>query len=208
MIKYCEKCNSWKLQNDFYLYWNSRRQRFCLKNMCKNCEKRIAKKWFKENRKRSLDSWHRYYEENKDYILNKRCEYYKNNKSRILKQNHKYYEKNKDRCCENNKEWRKNNKERVKKSKRKYKSLKLGAVGNFTEKQFQFLLFHYGKKCLSCEVTLTENNINRDHVVALTNGGNNMIHNIQPLCRSCNISKGNRHSTDYRPFVPLFIECP
>lgn len=36
---------------------------------------------------------------------------------------------------------------------------------------------------------------------ALANGGSNYIENIQPLCRSCNSSKSNRYTFDYRPLA-------
>lgn len=51
-----------------------------------------------------------------------------------------------------------------------------------------------GEKCLACgkaEMTL-------DHIKPLAKGGSNGPTNLQPLCRSCNSSKGHHRSTDYR----------
>jgi 5-methylcytosine-specific restriction endonuclease McrA len=39
--------------------------------------------------------------------------------------------------------------------------------------------------------------LTQDHVVPLARGGSNLIDNIQPLCASCNSSKGTQ-TIDYR----------
>jgi 5-methylcytosine-specific restriction endonuclease McrA len=59
------------------------------------------------------------------------------------------------------------------------------------------ILKKYGAKCLRCKVegvTLTQ-----DHVLPISMGGKTVPENIQPLCRSCNSWKSDRH-IDYRPF--------
>ncbi len=40
--------------------------------------------------------------------------------------------------------------------------------------------------------------VTADHVIPLALDGPNIIDNVQPLCVSCNCSKGARHTTDYR----------
>jgi 5-methylcytosine-specific restriction endonuclease McrA len=52
----------------------------------------------------------------------------------------------------------------------------------------------YGKQCLCCGST---KQISLDHVVSVKNGGENSIENLQPLCKSCNSTKGFR-TIDYR----------
>ena len=42
-----------------------------------------------------------------------------------------------------------------------------------------------------------------DHIEPLSLGGDHAIYNMQVLCRSCNITKSNRNSTDYRPYPRL-----
>jgi 5-methylcytosine-specific restriction endonuclease McrA len=59
----------------------------------------------------------------------------------------------------------------------------------------------YGKKCLACGA----DNIERDHVVALSKGGRNVASNLQPLCGTCNRKK-HWKTVDYRPFPYWYPE--
>jgi hypothetical protein len=52
----------------------------------------------------------------------------------------------------------------------------------------------HGNKCLCCG---SQENICIDHVVPVYKGGKNEIENFQPLCKSCNSSKGTK-IIDYR----------
>ena len=52
----------------------------------------------------------------------------------------------------------------------------------------------YGGCCLCCG---SDNELQIDHVIPVSMGGENKIDNLQLLCKSCNVKKGIR-STDYR----------
>jgi 5-methylcytosine-specific restriction endonuclease McrA len=71
------------------------------------------------------------------------------------------------------------------------------AEGSFTAHEWEALKTRYGNICLRCGRGEPEVQLTPDHVVALAAGGRNDIGNIQPLCRSCNSSKGAK-SIDYR----------
>jgi 5-methylcytosine-specific restriction endonuclease McrA len=71
------------------------------------------------------------------------------------------------------------------------------AEGSFTAREWEELKERYGNICLRCGRGEPEVKLTPDHVVALAAGGSNYIDNIQPLCRSCNSSKGAKH-IDYR----------
>ena len=75
------------------------------------------------------------------------------------------------------------------------RALHFGYEGeHFTLEEWLALLEFYGHRCLACG---NRENITVDHVVPLSLGGSNTIHNIQPLCERCNLLKDQR-TTDYR----------
>jgi 5-methylcytosine-specific restriction endonuclease McrA len=71
------------------------------------------------------------------------------------------------------------------------------AGGHYTHQEWEALKFSYGYLCLRCGRQEPEIKLTPDHIIPLAKGGSNNIENIQPLCRSCNCSKGVR-IIDYR----------
>lgn len=51
-----------------------------------------------------------------------------------------------------------------------------------------------GNRCVACGAT---NNITIDHIIPLAKGGTNCIDNLQPLCHSCNSSKGVKSMDEF-----------
>lgn len=92
--------------------------------------------------------------------------------------------------------WHKNNRDRHRKTSSKYHMFLRAAVGSYTEKEWDDLCSKYEYRCLCCKDIKP---LESDHVIPVSKGGTNWITNIQPLCHSCNTSKGNRRTTDYRP---------
>ena len=72
-----------------------------------------------------------------------------------------------------------------------------GARGSHTAQEWSALKAFYNYTCLCCGRQEPDIELTLDHVVPLYRGGSNSIDNAQPLCRSCNSSKGTQ-STDYR----------
>jgi 5-methylcytosine-specific restriction endonuclease McrA len=68
------------------------------------------------------------------------------------------------------------------------------AAGSFTQAEWDTVIAHYGRRCLRCNAT---ERITIDHIIPLSKGGSNTVDNLQPLCHSCNSSKGSKH-IDYR----------
>jgi len=76
-----------------------------------------------------------------------------------------------------------------------YKTIRSEAC-RFTsdKKTIKFISDKFGMKCLKCGST---ENITIDHIIPVKLGGENTFDNIQPLCASCNSSKGTKIK-DYR----------
>lgn len=68
-------------------------------------------------------------------------------------------------------------------------------VTSFTNEDWEEMVVFCKGLCLRCG---KKRKLAIDHIVALTRGGDNTRENIQPLCGSCNSSKGAK-DTDYRP---------
>jgi len=71
---------------------------------------------------------------------------------------------------------------------------KAGGGGSYTKAEWESLCVRYEFRCLCCK---EKKPLTVDHVVPLAKGGTNEITNIQPLCISCNCSKGTK-TIDYR----------
>lgn len=118
---------------------------------------------------------------------------------------------------QHNRNWKQDNKDRHAAHSRKYKekngsvnykrspekireyhsrrrALKKNAEGNFTATEWKSLCKLYDYKCAKCG---KKKKLTADHVIPLSLGGSNDIDNIQPLCQSCNSSKGATIA-DYR----------
>jgi 5-methylcytosine-specific restriction endonuclease McrA len=64
------------------------------------------------------------------------------------------------------------------------------------QRAWPLIVHHYGGKCLSCG----SGKVVFDHVIPLSTGGTNELHNGQPLCVPCNTFKGATiRDKDHRP---------
>ena len=119
----------------------------------------------------------------------------------------KWREENLEKEKARNAKWRKENPEKKETCRVNYRAALAGADGTHTVDEWRIILDHYGNACLKCGAT---ENITKDHIVAINNGGSNWANNLQPLCASCNSAKRDYHSTDYRPNlgVELWQQVP
>lgn len=76
-----------------------------------------------------------------------------------------------------------------------------GIPGSHTPEEWEALCKSFDYRCVCCG---RSGDLTRDHVVPISNpSSSDFISNIQPLCNSCNCSKRDRHTVDYRanPFT-------
>lgn len=64
----------------------------------------------------------------------------------------------------------------------------------YNAKNREYYLDKFNHKCVKCDAT---EHLQLDHIIAITEGGDNSEENIQVLCKSCNLKKGGkRYSGD------------
>ena len=77
------------------------------------------------------------------------------------------------------------------------RALVVGAGGSHTASEWKNLKKLYDYTCLCCGRKESDIKLTVDHVVPISKGGRNTVDNLQPLCGSCNSSKGTK-TMDYR----------
>lgn len=180
-LKRCSKCGIEKPLTDFY----QDKRRGIPFPCCKICYCATAKKWRQANKEKTRAYCRNHYwndiEKSRERVRIASRLRPKEIKKLILNI------------------WRKKNPEKnaVYIQNREARKNKNGGV--ITSQEWKELKERYNNTCLCCgrnDVKLT-----MDHVIPLMVGGRNSIENIQPLCLTCNDSKG-RKTIDYRRIKP------
>ena len=122
------------------------------------------------------------------------------NPEKANEKNRRWRQANPEKAKEGNRRWRQANPDADAAKAHRRRTRKTKAGGSFTAAEFKAIVRHYGGKCLCCGRTGVK--LTADHVVPVSKGGTSYIDNIQPLCQSCNSSKGTQ-TIDYRPDTGL-----
>jgi 5-methylcytosine-specific restriction endonuclease McrA len=108
-----------------------------------------------------------------------------------------YVKNNRDDYKLSNLVYRTNNLNKFRIYEHKRRALKKQTISTVTLEQWEKLKQKYNHTCLSCGKVEPDIKLELDHIVPLSKHGTNDISNIQPLCKSCNSSKGTK-TIDYR----------
>ena len=143
-----------------------------------------AKKYKQENKQRNNDVHREWVRRNREHRNRYARDFY-----------HALTDDQKEEKRKKQRDWEQRNKPIVKAqgARKRTKGKKIKGV---ITKEIAIELFEKYDYCLRCG---TKEDLTIDHIIAITNGGSDEWDNLQILCFSCNSSKGNRHSTDYRP---------
>jgi 5-methylcytosine-specific restriction endonuclease McrA len=64
----------------------------------------------------------------------------------------------------------------------------------------EFIAGHPNPKCIYCGCKLTDENATSDHIVPVSEGGNNTQVNLVVVCKKCNNDRGN---LDFKAFLKM-----
>jgi len=206
-MKTCTKCGAEKPLDEFHRNKNIKDGR---QTICKKCISEWGKKYRAENRELVLARKKKYYYDNRESEIARVLKWH-NKKDR---EGNSWYGRNREKALTRMVVYRLNNKEKILAADRKYwsknkdkavakaavrRTRKIGGGGSFIAKEFNELCASYGYHCLCCNQV---KKLEADHIKPVKYLGSSNIDNIQPLCRSCNSSKGAKH-IDYRGAVPI-----
>lgn len=93
--------------------------------------------------------------------------------------------------------WRRNNPEHKRTLTRQRRAKIREAEGSISTEEWGSILKLYGPSCLCCGEIKP---LTMDHIVPISCGGSHTSDNVQPLCLTCNSSKGIQ-TIDYRPLL-------
>lgn len=169
------------------------------------------KQYYKDNKDRCREYNKLYYKNNKEYFINHHKKYYKENREELIEYTRRYYQENKEKvsqyqkqCRENNREkfnernrkWCRKNPEKIKARGQRRKAKKIGLIATLTDKQWEQIKQYFNNRCAYCGKEL---DLQQDHFIPLSKGGEYTINNIIPACRSCNASKKDKLFSEWYP---------
>lgn len=197
--KRCPGCKQVKCRGEFgrSLMMRDGLQPYCRE--CRRVKSRESRPWLRDDHREASRQWH---QNNREEANQRRKSHYEANREKYREkyreQNRTYHEANRDKHREQMRAYQRNNLEAfaVRNANRHARKVKAG--GSFTLQEWEALKAYYGYTCLRCGRQEPEIELTVDHVVPLSQGGRNSIENLQPLCRTCNLSK-HAKTIDYRP---------
>jgi 5-methylcytosine-specific restriction endonuclease McrA len=185
-MKQCSKC---KLDKPLDSYKKHPLGKNGLDPKCFDCHKE-----YRQANKSSIAARDKTYNlANKDKIQKRRKNYRIANKDVIAIKDRKYYLSNKDARAVYIRNWQKANPEKLFdiQNRRRVKELE-NKTFFITNK---FLIKLYNSPCSFCG---SNEKIQGDHIIPVSRGGYHGEGNLQPLCKSCNLSKGNKTMMEWR----------
>lgn len=144
-------------------------------------------KLYREKNQDKLEEYFKLYRERNREILREKNKLWKKNHPRQLKL---WKKRNPGKVKEHNNRWVKNNLDKFRLLQKLCNYRRKGAKGSHTQGEWDLLKKQYGFTCPKCKRSEPEIKLTEDHIIPISKGGANYIENIQPLCASCNSSKG------------------
>jgi len=144
-----------------------------------------SKMYARLHKEKLAENFKKWRESNLEYNKARYKARYEKNKLTAASKAKEYRKKNKERIAERSKEYKNNHREKVRhrNSARIFK--RRGSWWKHTLQEWMSLI----ENIKYCPMCMCDKKLTRDHIVPIVMWGTNNIHNIQPLCLSCNSSK-------------------
>lgn len=118
--KQCSKCKEWQpATNEFFSNYKS--GVLGLNSQCKQCSRKISRKWYEANPERVKETSRKWQKANPEKAKEKKRKWRNANRERVRENNRKWCEANLERHKENCRRWREANRERENETARKWR---------------------------------------------------------------------------------------
>ena len=214
-VVFCRKCDETKSRGDFHTHKQTKNG---LRPFCRVCTRAQNKAWQDANPERyrkAIADWWRANQDKKKAKDKKRedrgyfAEYRKKNADKINERSKRHYQANKPRrrqtdaawLAQNGERhrayrlsWKRENADKIRAYNHKRRASRLAITKHHTAGELGELLVRQGYLCNNplCKKDLREFKRHIDHKKPISSGGSNDIGNLQWLCASCNLRKGQR----------------
>jgi 5-methylcytosine-specific restriction endonuclease McrA len=210
-MQVCSVCKEEKPLDEYY---SDKRAKNGLRTDCKSCVKTRGAAHYQANREKRLAFQAQYYKAHAEEYKAYSKEWRANNPEKTRQYHQEYaqahIEEERIRHAKKSRKERLEHPERIKERSQKWylKNREQATNKNSvyrTRKRFNgeyLVLDKELRKILtsSCVNCGTEEKITLDHVIPIVRGGKHSVGNLQPLCKSCNSSKGKKTMTEWSRF--------
>ena len=171
-------------------------------------QKEVSKKYYQENLFKIRERQKKYYLKNKEIISKKHKQYrennidkinnlvrewQKNNPNKVFAYSKKHQKKNSAKLIERSKKWDKNNPIKLFAKQRRRRAKINDFYEIFTNEEWETMKNKTKGVCPKCKIYVGVDKITLDHIFPISKAPKGLIYtikDIQPLCMSCNSSKG------------------
>ena len=156
-----------------------------------------AQKWRDNNRERHREYQRNYRKTHLEECTERNNQWNLEHPDLVAGYKQKYTETHPGANNESSANWRKEHPEHKRLLTHQRRARIRGSGGVITPEEWKAVVDKYGPTCLCCGEIKP---LTMDHVIPIFVGGTHTVDNVQPLCLSCNSSKGTK-TIDYRPII-------
>lgn len=203
-LKPCRKCGCEFTRDKFYKRSSSRDG---LALYCKSCSGNMGRAWYERNLEHHKNLCSKYYQENRDALLDKMRSDRKENA-------HIYRAKDKSRRARGTPggikkvlldvEWKLANKDKVRSYRVASEARRRAVSGRVLASEIESIAELQKFKCAICTKCI-KNSRHVDHINPLSKGGLNISKNIQILCPTCNVRKSAKDPLEYMRSLGMLL---
>lgn len=158
-----------------------------LKAMCVDC----YKEYKKQNPEIYKNSYKNWYEKNRPIALEAMKNYAKENKDKIKSYYNNWKKENLELVRENARKYARNNPDKVRANTAKRRARIFNSEGQYSKEDINRIKTEQNHLCNICSIDVSVK-YHVDHIYPISKGGKNVAENIQILCPTCNLKKGNK----------------